>query len=395
MKKVLVISPVHTHPINGGSSFGVNNVCNNLKSIGMDVHFLYIANSPGFDTKQLYIDEMGKIFRERFFTFESKNKFPFAPIAPKNIFQKIKQKFLFEIKSNKFYTNKIDDFFDDGINEFLQDLQSKENFKAVIVNYVFYSKALTIFGKNVLKILETHDLFANRHLIFHKKRLPNTWFSFSPNAEIKGLKRADVIIAVQKSEKVYFSEKLKNKKVISVGRILDISEFKPKEKTTNKLLYIASGNNTNLASYNYFLENIFPIIIKKNPEVELLVAGSICNLIDDNKNIRKLGNIDKLNDIYDSCDVVVNPVILGTGLKIKTVEALFHNKPLVTTSIGAEGLEEGINTAFFVEDKPEKFADRVVELLENIESYNKTSKNAFEFIKKYKDDNLNELKNIF
>ncbi|MDD5570122.1 MAG: glycosyltransferase family 4 protein [Bacteroidales bacterium] len=396
MKKVLVISPVHSHPINGGSSFGVNNVCNNLKTIGLDVHFLYLANrTTGFGMEQEHIDEMKKFWREKFFFFESGNTSTYAPAPPKNIYERIRQKILFSIKSNKFYTNKIDDFYDNRTNEFLKDLQAKENFDVVVVNYVFYSKALTIFSKNVLKIIETHDLFANRHLIFHKMGLPNKWYSFSPEEEIKGLKRADVIIAVQQSEKKYFSKKIKNKKVISAGRTLDISEFKQKERTSNKLLYIASGNNTNLISYKYFYENIFPLITKNNSDIELLVAGAICGLINNDKNIKKLGIVNNLNDIYDSCDVVVNPVISGTGLKIKTIEALFHCKPLVTTSVGAEGLEEGINKAFFVEDQPEKFADKIIELLTNIDLYNKTSKESRKFAIKYKENNLNELRNLF
>jgi glycosyltransferase involved in cell wall biosynthesis len=60
---------------------------------------------------------------------------------------------------------------------------------------------------------------------------------------------------------------------------------------------------------------------------------------------------------------VINPVSVGTGLKIKTVEALAFGKAVITTRCGAEGLESGAGTAFEVVEDMRQMAGEVVRLL--------------------------------
>ena len=66
-------------------------------------------------------------------------------------------------------------------------------------------------------------------------------------------------------------------------------------------------------------------------------------------------------------------------MKIKTVEALCNSKPLVTTSIGAEGIEEGNNKVFFVCDSPKEMVDRLSNLIKNQDLRNELSNNAYKF----------------
>jgi len=67
--------------------------------------------------------------------------------------------------------------------------------------------------------------------------------------------------------------------------------------------------------------------------------------------------------VYRRASVVINPQQFGTGLSIKSVDALLHGRPLVTTASGARGLEDGIDVAFRRADSAEAFAEAVIELL--------------------------------
>jgi glycosyltransferase involved in cell wall biosynthesis len=69
-----------------------------------------------------------------------------------------------------------------------------------------------------------------------------------------------------------------------------------------------------------------------------------------------------LNSHYKNVDIAINPVRYGTGLKIKSVEALAYGIPLVTTSIGAQGLHTQSNRAFLLADTPQDFADAMRQL---------------------------------
>ncbi len=76
--------------------------------------------------------------------------------------------------------------------------------------------------------------------------------------------------------------------------------------------------------------DIFPSIIQKFPSVKLCIGGSICKSIKEIyvncPNIEFLGYVDKEEDFYKKADVVINPTFQGTGLKIKTFEAIAYDK---------------------------------------------------------------------
>ncbi|HEY9664990.1 MAG TPA: glycosyltransferase, partial [Allocoleopsis sp.] len=102
----------------------------------------------------------------------------------------------------------------------------------------------------------------------------------------------------------------------------------------------------------------------------------------------------ELQEGYDLASLVINPIPYGTGLKIKTIEALGYAKPLVTTSVGAEGLEEGIDRAFLVADTPEAFAQAIITILDDPEVAARLSRQAYNFARQWNENNLRQLANI-
>jgi len=74
------------------------------------------------------------------------------------------------------------------------------------------------------------------------------------------------------------------------------------------------------------------------------------------------GEMPNLKSIYDLSDIVINPLTIGTGLKIKSIEALGFSKALISTSVGADGLENGINSAFLLATMQMNFAMYLIQL---------------------------------
>jgi glycosyltransferase involved in cell wall biosynthesis len=99
------------------------------------------------------------------------------------------------------------------------------------------------------------------------------------------------------------------------------------------------------------------------PEVELLLAGKICEVVGDLPGVAKLGYLENLDDAYAAADIVINPTQFGTGLKIKSIEALGQSKILVSTPAGSEGLESGANEAFLIAHDSDEFAQHLVKVL--------------------------------
>ncbi len=89
-----------------------------------------------------------------------------------------------------------------------------------------------------------------------------------------------------------------------------------------------------------------------------------------------------LDDIYESAALFINPMRFGAGMKIKTIEALCHALPVVSTTIGLEGTGLEDNKHLYQADNPELFAKRVAEILENPEKGKELVSNAIHYIKK-------------
>jgi glycosyltransferase involved in cell wall biosynthesis len=93
--------------------------------------------------------------------------------------------------------------------------------------------------------------------------------------------------------------------------------------------------------------------------------------------------------------VVINPISTGTGLKIKNIEALGYGKPLVTTSVGAVGMENGSHSAFLAADTAQDFANAVIGLLQDSKVYRRFSMSGYQFAKEWNRQQMEALRMMF
>lgn len=90
----------------------------------------------------------------------------------------------------------------------------------------------------------------------------------------------------------------------------------------------------------WFLDNAWPMIVNQDSELRLIIGGTVCEKIPEDRypNIRLLGRVDSLENFYQQGDVVINPVFQGTGLKIKTFEALSYGKVVIVHPHSSKGI---------------------------------------------------------
>lgn len=149
----------------------------------------------------------------------------------------------------------------------------------------------------------------------------------------------------------------------------------------------------NVKGIYWFLQEVLPQVKLHHPKLQIILAGTICE-VEGLDHCIKLGKVTHLKEVYDRAHIVINSIPYGTGLKIKTIEALGYAKPLVTTSVGAEGLEKGINRAFLVADNPGEFAQAIIRILDDPTFADLLSSCAYDFAKQWNEDYLQELANI-
>jgi len=236
----------------------------------------------------------------------------------------------------------IDDWFNKDLELGVEFAIRQRDYDVVVVDYVFMSKAFEYVKGNTCKVLNTHDQMSNRHNVLESLGIPRDFFYTIVSEEKKALDRADVVLAIREDEAAFFRAQTK-------ATVLTVSpglSFSAKERVRrpfdDRLLtigYMASKNSLNVRSLQMFID-----ILDKHPylayRVSIRLAGNICDGNIDYRSIQvdALGFIEDPNLFYDNLDIVINPMIGGTGLKIKTVEALASGCAVIATKEASMGI---------------------------------------------------------
>ena len=252
---------------------------------------------------------------------------------------------------------------------------NKKKYDTVIVDYFSLAKALNLFPSK--KGIVTHDVW-HQHFSVGKS---DTFFgNLRASDEAELLQLADFILAISKRDQLSFEKmQLDKTEVIyfppAIKSKLGLTQGLMKKRFESKnILFVGSNYRPNVFGLEWFIEKVWPLLIFKHDEINLIVIGNVKKyinpeFIDKYDNIQFLGFVDDLQSYYINSKFVISPLLEGTGIKIKNIEAIEYALPIVSTSIGAQGLESFINKGLVVRDDPETFADELLNILTNFECY--------------------------
>lgn len=142
------------------------------------------------------------------------------------------------------------------------------------------------------------------------------------------------------------------------------------------ILFIGSGNSFNKNGIYWFFEKVHPLISRS---LQILIVGNITSHVPALKNVKCIPFVQDLDEIYNKTKISICPLLGGTGIKIKVIEALSYNLPVVTTSKGVVGFPSKSHNGCLIADTPEEFAGHISGLLTDKNLYDKQSKLAGRF----------------
>jgi polysaccharide biosynthesis protein PslH len=131
----------------------------------------------------------------------------------------------------------------------------------------------------------------------------------------------------------------------------------------------------------WFLDHVWERVKEKVPGISLHIAGRNSPQWLQKKcignNIVFHGEIDDAHDFFDSYQIMIVPLFAGSGMRLKIVEAMARSKVVITTPVGAEGLETENGKHLLIVSTPEDFVRQIIFLLENKDYFVKIEKEAF------------------
>ncbi|MGA2714771.1 MAG: glycosyltransferase [Bryobacteraceae bacterium] len=138
------------------------------------------------------------------------------------------------------------------------------------------------------------------------------------------------------------------------------------------MLFLGSFRHVpNLVALEWFARFVLPLIVAQLPEARLLVAGSDppprYAFADPANAVDLLGFVDDVQPLFSSCALFVCPIRSGSGVRVKLLEAFASGIPVVSTTLGAEGLGRTDGEFCALADDAESFSRKAIQLLEDSE----------------------------
>ena len=208
-------------------------------------------------------------------------------------------------------------------------------------------------------------------------------------------KKTDRLVAVSEEDRRSMRELIPGIKVDIIPNGVDADHFanyKIPKKEPRRVLYGAANFKwlQNVEAVEFLAEEIWPKIEKKSKDAILWIVGTsipkkILDLARHNLRIEVTESIPDVRDALKSATIMIVPVKGPGGTRLKMLEALAAGLPVVSTTVGAAGLDLKHRHHAMISDSPEEIANYTLELLKDSALAKKIGKNGQKYVKKYFD----------
>jgi GT2 family glycosyltransferase/tetratricopeptide (TPR) repeat protein len=213
---------------------------------------------------------------------------------------------------------------------------------------------------------DIHFLRTQREAELHKDRLHRVRAEQTKIEELGVYARADAVLTVTDLDRQALLKELPAATVLLMPNAHDVVPVEKGFDGRKDLLFVGGFNHTpNVDAMLYFCREIFPKVRRRIPDIKLWIVGS--NPTEEVKAlagdaISVTGWVKETKPYLDACKISIAPLRYGAGMKGKVGEAMCHGLPVVTTSVGSEGMGIVNNEHALVVEKVDEWVEQIVRL---------------------------------
>lgn len=219
-----------------------------------------------------------------------------------------------------------------------------------------------------------------------KARVLQKKYEYMKTMELNALQKSD-LVAFHSLEDLVRVEKLlsAHKGLISIVPYYDDYSYVQWKPTTKNIVFFGAMNRVeNVESACWFYENVFSKLSKD--DINFVILGSkpdtrLLELAEVDSRVVVTGFVEDITPWLENCMCMVAPLVLGAGIKVKVLEALSAGIPLLTNSIGMEGINANPKSDYFKCETAEDYITVIENEMSDIEELQKKSIAAKEFVK--------------
>lgn len=342
---ILFITEVSPFPTHGGERLRTLGLITAVAELGHEVTAV-VANDDGADIKKYSIKGV------EFIEYNFKKRYT-------NIFN----------KTSGYYTK------DKQLNRLIETLLMEKKINIAFIDYFFLGQYISFFQKKGIKVIYgTHNaqsLLTKQNIsgnLFRRLRMSALFITQYFHERIY-LPKTDYLIVVSNEDKKYYTGFVNPGKISIIQNFININDYKPASKKRN---YLAISGNfhsfQNKLGAGWFIRNVWDKDLWD--KTELLLAGKGSDeFLDDLekdisfKQIKATGTVDDIKPFIASAKASIVPLFHGSGSRLKCIEAMALNTQVISTRLGAEGIEH--QETIMIAENESEFRKQIFKVLNN------------------------------
>lgn len=270
----------------------------------------------------------------------------------------------------------ISRFFSPDFDKKIRDILSENHFDVVHLESLFMTPYISTIRKACPAkiVLRSHNL---EHLIWErlassagnpaKKMYLKHLASKLKKYEVKTINEVDGIATISQEDTDRFKEILCQVPLVSIPFGINLTQYEnvtPRSSFESKLFHLGAMNwEPNKEGINWFYDEIWPKVKSENLSVHLAgreMPQHVFDLAEDKFVVH--GEVESATEFISNHDIMIVPLLSGSGMRIKIIEGLAMGKAIISTSIGAEGINVTHNENIIIADSAKAFAEAIKEL---------------------------------
>jgi glycosyltransferase involved in cell wall biosynthesis len=359
--RILQITKKFPYPVIDGEVIAVNNLTKGFAQLGHQVTVLALnTNKHYFDISKLP-EEVKAMATYKAVDINTDIS---AVKAFANLF------------SNESYN--IERFYSPEFERLIEEELGSAQYDMVLLETIYLMRYIEVIRRSTKAkvVLRPHNV---EYLIWHrlaaheknaaKKQYLNLLTRRMKAFELANINKADVLAPVSETDmQMFIAEGAKTRyKAFPIG--YEIPKQLPQVEEENAVEFIGGMDwLPNYVGVKWFINHIWPLVVEKKPEAKFYLAGR--NFPDDlkqrqDKGLVVVGEVADAKQFIASKTISVVPLLAGSGMRVKIIEAMALGRAIVSTSVGAESIAYTHNENILIADGEQHIADAVIKLLED------------------------------
>lgn len=283
-------------------------------------------------------------------------------------------------------------FHSPQLKQFLEELLARESFDRVVIDFLAMSSSCPGLERSVLFQHNVETMIWRRHAEHARDPLRQIYFRLQAQRMLQYeqavCRTAGHIVAVSAVDAGLMRSMFGAARISEIPTGVDLDYFAPPPSIprTADLVFLGSMDwLPNIDGVSWFAQEVLPRIRRRRPDCTFAIVGRtppayILQLARQDPNTLVTGTVPDIRPYLWGSSVSVVPLRIGGGTRLKIYESMAAKIPVVSTAVGAEGLEVHPPGDIRIADRPEDFAERCLELLGDAQQREALAAAAWELV---------------